>query len=363
MAGLRSSDDRGPVSVSALAAEPALLEIRDLVVHFPLRRHEVARAVDGVSFDLGVGDTLGIVGETGSGKSTVGLTVLHQYRATAGRIVFDGRDITDVAPGDLRVLRREMQMVFQDPYSSLNPRMKVSELVAEPLLVHGLARKGPELTRRTGQLLETCGLPASAMSRYPTAFSGGERQRIAIARALGLAPKLIVADEPTSALDVSIQAQIINLMLDLQERENVSYLFISHNLGVVRQIARRVAIMYAGKVMELGPSPEIFVSPLHPYTHALLSASPVADPRVQRGRRRIVLRGEIPSVVAPPQGCRFNTRCPIAAARCFTEEPPITEVAPRRWAACWRTDEARGLPGAAADECSTEQTRPGASLD
>jgi oligopeptide/dipeptide ABC transporter ATP-binding protein len=347
-------------SSSTVPGEPTearLLEATDLVVRFPLSRDEVVHAVEGVSLHLNRGETLGIVGESGSGKTTIGLTVLRRHQPLHGQIVFEGRDVTNVTGKALRLLRRDMQMVFQDPYASLNPRMRVGDIVSEPLIVHGLARRGPELTQRVAALLETCGLRAAAMSRYPTAFSGGERQRIAIARALALNPKLIVADEPVSALDVSIQAQIINLMLDLQQDKQLSFLFISHNLPVVRQIAHRIMIMYAGKVMELGPAAEIFEQPSHPYTHALLSASPVPNPVVERMRQRIVLRGEIPSVVSPPVGCRFNTRCPIAFERCFTDEPPLVETGPGHWSACWRTGEAVTLPGAIAAKDDVGESR------
>ncbi|HEY4278259.1 MAG TPA: oligopeptide/dipeptide ABC transporter ATP-binding protein, partial [Conexibacter sp.] len=285
-----------------------LLQVEDLVVRFPVGHGRVVHAVEGVTFDIPAGETLGLVGESGSGKSTTGFAILHRHQPTSGTLRFDGRDITHATGKELRALRRDMQIIFQDPYASLNARMKVGDIVAEPLIVHGLAKQGKELRERVGTLLEQCGLRAAAMTRYPNAFSGGERQRIAIARALALHPRLIVADEAVSALDVSIQAQIINLLADLQREQGLSYLFISHNLAVVRNLAHRVMIMYAGKVMELGPVEEIFERPRNPYTLALLSAAPVADPKIERRRERIVLRGEVPSVIAPPTGCRFNTR-------------------------------------------------------
>ena len=334
-------------------AQTPLLAVEDLVVRFPVGHGRLVHAVDGVTFDIAAGETLGLVGESGSGKSTTGFAVLHRHQPTSGRLLFEGRDITHARGKELRALRRDMQIVFQDPYASLNARMKVGDIVAEPLIVHGLAERGDELRERVGTLLEQCGLPAAAMTRYPNAFSGGERQRVAIARALALNPKLIVADEAVSALDVSIQAQIINLLVDLQRQQRLSYLFISHNLAVVRNIAHRVMIMYAGKVMELGPVEDIFERPRNPYTLALLSAAPVADPRIERRRERIVLRGEVPSVVSPPQGCRFNTRCPLAEGRCFDEQPPLEEKAPGQWSACWRI-----APGETAEAVSQTKATP-----
>ena len=322
-----------------------LLQVDDLVVRFAAGRRTTVHAVEGVSFHIDAGETLGLVGESGSGKTTIGFTVLRRYDPVSGRIRFEGQDITDAKGDELRHLRRDMQIVFQDPYSSLNARMKVGEIVAEPLIVHGVAEKGAALSTRVGELLEMCGLPPAAMNQYPSAFSGGERQRIAIARALALRPKMIVADEAVSALDVSIQAQIINLLVDLQRQEKVSYLFISHNLAVVRHIADRIMILYAGKIMELGTTEEIFAEPAHPYTHALLSAAPVADPQIERARERIVLRGEVPNVLQPPSGCVFRTRCPLAIDKCH-EEPPLVEQAPGRFTACWRANEAERLPGA-----------------
>jgi oligopeptide/dipeptide ABC transporter ATP-binding protein len=333
------------VSAGAGSSGEPLLRVEDLVVRFPAGRGEQVHAVEHVSFAIERGQTLGLVGESGSGKTTIGFTVLRRYDPVSGQVFFEGEDVTEVTGERLRALRRDMQIIFQDPYSSLNARMRVGDIVGEPLIVHGLAKKGKALETRVGELLELCGLPAASMTRYPSAFSGGERQRIAIARALALQPKLIVADEAVSALDVSIQAQIINLLVELQREQQVSFLFISHNLAVVRHIADRVMILYAGKLMELGDTTDIFNAPVHPYTHALLSAAPVADPVVERARERIVLHGEVLNVLRPPSGCVFRTRCPLAVEQCATE-PPLVEHRPGRWVACWRADEAKGLPGA-----------------
>jgi oligopeptide/dipeptide ABC transporter ATP-binding protein len=321
-----------------------LLEVEDLVVRFPVGRGQAVHAVEGVSFGIGRGETLGLVGESGSGKSTIGLTILRLYDAVSGTVRFDGQDISTASRAELRRLRAALQFVFQDPFASLNPRMRIVDLVAEPLIVHGVAKRGPELRDRVADLLERCGLPRTAMTRYPTSFSGGQAQRIAIARALALNPRLIVADEAVSALDVSIQAQIINLMVALQREHGLSYLFISHDLAVVRHIAHRIMILYAGKVMELGTTEKIFQGSRHPYTRALLSAAPVADADVERSRERIVLRGEIPSMLAPPSGCVFRSRCPLAIERC-EEAPPLEPQSPGHWSACWRADEATELPG------------------
>ena len=336
------------VGVSEKRREPEprtgepLLRVEGLTVHFPLggawgRRRRVVHAVDDVSFEIRRGETLGLVGESGSGKTTTGRAILRRVPITAGRIWFKGRDITGLRGEELRRLRRDMQLVFQDPYASLNPRMRILDIVAEPLLVHGLVRRTLDAEDRVVELLELVGLPADAVDRYPHAFSGGQRQRIGIARALALEPDLIVADEPVSALDVSIRAQVVNLMQDLQERLGLTYLFIAHDLSVVRHISHRIAVMYAGKLVELADRDEIYRDPRHPYTRALLSAVPIPDPRVQRAGGRTVLRGEIPNPVQPPTGCRFHTRCPIAVERCGAEEPPLEEKGPRHVAACWLT--------------------------
>jgi len=292
-------------------------------------------AVEDVTLSIAPGETLGLVGESGSGKTTLGRAVLRRLTPTSGTIRFDGRDITRISGEELRRLRRRMQLVFQDPYASLNPRMTVLELVAEPLIVHGLVRRPADARERVVELLDRCGLPDDAVDRHPHAFSGGQRQRIGIARALALSPELIVADEPVSALDVSVRAQVVNLLQDLQAELGLSYLFIAHDLSVVRHISHRIAILYAGKLVELAPTERVYESPVHPYTEALLSSVPIPDPPVQRQRRRIVLTGEVPNPIDPPPGCRFHTRCPLAEDRCRTEQPPLVERAPGHVAACW----------------------------
>jgi peptide/nickel transport system ATP-binding protein len=324
----------------------ALLEVRDLRVHFPitegilLERHVGAvRAVDGIDLAVERGETVGLVGESGCGKSTAAKAILRLTEATSGQIVFDGEDITHARGEHLRTLRRRMQMVFQDPYSSLDPRQSVWSIVAEPLRAHGLA-KGAAADQRVRELLDIVGLPADAGSRYPHEFSGGQRQRIGIARALALDPELIVADEPVSALDVSIQAQVINLLEDLQDRLGLTYLVVAHDLAVVRHIADRVAVMYLGKMVEVAPSDDLYTRPLHPYSIALLSAIPIPDPVVESRRERIVLRGDLPSAAAPPPGCRFHTRCPYRQpTRCHDEEPVLRELAAGHTVAChWAED-------------------------
>ncbi|HEX6238874.1 MAG TPA: ABC transporter ATP-binding protein [Acidimicrobiales bacterium] len=297
-------------------------------------RREV-HAVEDVTLSVGAGETVGLVGESGSGKTTFGRAVLRRLTPTSGTIRFGGEDITTTRGEELRRLRKRMQLVFQDPYASLNPRMTVLELVAEPLVVHGLARNPADARDRVVELLERCGLPDDTVDRHPHAFSGGQRQRIGIARALALRPELIVADEPVSALDVSVRAQVVNLMQDLQEELGLSYLFIAHDLSVVRHISHRIAILYAGKLVELAPAERVYDHPVHPYTEALLSSVPIPDPPMQRQRRRIVLTGEVPNPIDPPQGCRFHTRCPLAEDRCRTEQPPLEEKAPGHVAACW----------------------------
>jgi peptide/nickel transport system ATP-binding protein len=295
------------------------------------------RAVEDVSFEIPRGQTLGLVGESGSGKTTTGRAVLRKVPLADGRIVFDGEDITGLKGEPLRRFRRRMQLVFQDPYASLNPRMRVFEIVAEPLLVHNVVKRIRDAEAQVRELLGLVGLSADAMYRYPHAFSGGQRQRIGIARALSLHPEFIVADEPVSALDVSIRAQVVNLLQDLQEQLGLTYLFIAHDLSVVRHISHRIAVMYAGKLVESGTPEQIYDDPKHPYTQALLSAVPIPDPALEKTRRRIVLSGSVPNLADPPSGCRFHTRCPIATDRCREEEPPLTVRAPGHQAACWLT--------------------------
>jgi oligopeptide/dipeptide ABC transporter ATP-binding protein len=317
---------------------PSLLEVTDLTVHFRRRQGlfsgtEVVQAVNGVSFSIGTGETLGLVGESGCGKTTLARAVLRLVEPTSGSVRFGGADVLSLAPKPMRALRRRMQIVFQDPWSSLNPRMRVGDAVREGIEIHRLA-EGAEADRRVAQLLDEVGLPAAAAREYPHAFSGGQRQRIGIARALAVEPDLIVCDEPVSALDVSVQAQVLNLLADVQKRRGLSYLFISHDLAVVRHIAPRVAVMYLGRIVEEGPAERIFTLPKHPYTEALLSAVPVPDPRAER--RRIILEGEPPSPVRPPSGCPFHPRCqhPRKDDTCRTARPDLRELAPGHHAAC-----------------------------
>ena len=318
------------------------MAVDGLTIRFPVGRAGFwgrtpleVHAVEDVSLTVAPGETLGLVGESGSGKTTIGRAVLRRLAPTAGTIRFDGEDITRVTGERLRRLRKRMQLVFQDPYASLNPRMTVLELVAEPLVVHGEARNAADARDRVVALLDQCGLPSDTVDRHPHAFSGGQRQRIGIARALALRPEFVVADEPVSALDVSVRAQVVNLLQDLQGDLGLSYLFIAHDLSVVRHISHRIAILYAGRLVELAPAEALYENPVHPYTEALLSAVPIPDPPAQRARRRIVLTGEIPNPIDPPPGCRFQTRCPLAEERCRQEQPPLTERAPGHVAACF----------------------------
>ena len=330
-------------SVQPAAADTPILQVQDLVVHFPGPRprpyapRATVHAVDGVTLEVGRSETVALVGESGSGKSTIAQAILGLHRPTSGRIQFEGDELMQLRARTRRRRRRHLQMVFQDPASSLNPRMKVGAILAEPMLVHGLAPTRRAASARVQELLALCGLPAEAASRYPHTFSGGQQQRIAIARALALEPKLIVADEPTSALDVSIQAQIINLMMDLQQTLGVSFLLISHDLAVVREMAHRVVVLYAGRIFEAASADDLYERPNNPYSQALLSASPVADPAVERTRKRIVLTGEPPNPISPPSGCRFHTRCPLAQAKCKQAEPPLEQKRPGQWSACWFT--------------------------
>ena len=339
----------GPATGASLDADPAaptggpaLLDARGITVNYRVRnrrggRHRIVSAVDHVDLSVAPGETLGLVGESGCGKTTIGRALIGRVPLSDGRIEFDGRDVTHSSRKEWRALHRDIQLVFQNPYASMNPRMRVRDIIGEPLRVHGIAR-GPELRTQVDELLDMVRLPHSAGDRYPHAFSGGQRQRVVIARALALKPKFVVADEPVSALDVSIQAQIIGLMQDLQRDLGVSYLFIAHNLAVVKHIAHRVAVMYLGHMVEIANKDDLYRTPLHPYTQALLSAAPVPDPTVERPAR-IILSGDPPSAMAPPSGCRFHTRCPLAIAKCAVETPPLIELLPGHRAACWVAQE------------------------
>jgi len=320
-----------------MSVDAPILEVRKLVKHFPVRRGVFRRtvaqvhAVDDVSFDIRPGETLSLVGESGSGKTTTGRCVLRLVEPTSGEVRFEGQDILGLDPGALRKLRRKTQVIFQDPYSSLNPRMKVGSIVAEPLVIHRVGTR-QERAERTAELLAMVGLDPQVRSRYPHEFSGGQRQRIGIARALALNPRFIVADEPVSSLDVSIQAQILNLLVDLQEKLNLSYLFIAHDLRIVEHISDRVAVMYLGKLVEVAPTAELYRSPQHPYTQALLASVPEPDP--QTTKPPPLVQGDPPTPLYPPSGCRFHPRCPVAVERCRNEEPPLVDIGGGHLAAC-----------------------------
>jgi oligopeptide transport system ATP-binding protein len=317
-----------------------LMRVRGLKMYFPIRRGVLqkkvgdVKAVDGLDFDIYTGETLGLVGESGCGKSTTGRSILQLYRPTAGEVDFGGKDLTKLKGEDLRKQRRQMQMIFQDPYASLNPRMTVGSIVSEPLEVHNIGNKS-ERVDRVRELLQVVGLNPYFINRYPHEFSGGQRQRIGVARALAVNPSFIVCDEPISALDVSIQAQVINLLEDLQEKFNLTYLFIAHDLSVVRHISDRIAVMYLGKIMELADRDELYANPMHPYTQALLSAVPIPDPVIEEKRKRIILEGDVPSPANPPKGCNFSTRCPKAMDVCREQEPVFKDYGNGHFAACW----------------------------
>lgn len=322
-----------------MSATPSL-EVRDLVKHFPVhsgllqRQTGAVRAVDGVSFDVPRGETLGLVGESGCGKSTVSRVVLKLIEPTQGKILLGGADVTHLSPGEMWEHRRRIQIIFQDPYSSLNPRLAAGTIVGEPLENFGIAR-GTEKADRVAKLFERVGLRPESMRRYPHEFSGGQRQRLGIAKAIAVNPEVIVADEPVSALDVSVQAQVLNLLIDLQEEYKLTYLFISHDLAVMRHVSRRIAVMYLGRIVELTDKRTLFSTPLHPYTEALLSAAPLPDP-TKKKTRRLTLQGEVPSPMRPPSGCHFHPRCPYALPACRSIDPPLIEVAPGHRVACLR---------------------------
>ncbi len=325
-----------------------ILHVDNLKMHFPITRGIIIqrqvgsiKAVDGVSFDLYRGETLGLVGESGCGKSTTGRAILQLYRPTDGKVVFEGQDLTTMKGSELRRMRRRMQMIFQDPYASLNPRMTVGSIIAEPLEVHNIGGNRKERQERVQELLKIVGLNPYFINRYPHEFSGGQRQRIGVARALALNPAFIVCDEPISALDVSIQAQIINLLEDLQNDLGLTYLFIAHDLSVVRHISDRIAVMYLGKIVELADRDELYENPMHPYTQALLSAVPIPDPQIEKKRQRIILEGDVPSPANPPKGCNFCTRCPRVMDICREKEPAFTDLGDGHYVACFLYDEVK----------------------
>ena len=321
-----------------MAEKRKILEVKHLKKYFPLKKGKFkegdpcVKAVDDITFDLYEGETLGLVGESGCGKSTLGRTIIRLYEPTSGEVIFEGEDVTKKSRKEMRALREEMQFIFQDPYSSLNPRMTVFNILAEPLIAHGKFKRGPELDAYVKDLMDRCGLPSYYCYRYPHQFSGGQRQRIGIARSLALDPSFIICDEPVSALDVSIQSQIINLMKDMQEEKNISYIFISHDLSVVKHISDRVGVMYLGSMMELADKNEIYSNPQHPYTRALIGAIPLPDPTKRKEMK--VIQGEIPSNVNIPKGCKFNPRCPFAKDICREQEPATKEVKPNHFVKC-----------------------------
>ena len=337
-----TTETHGAARPASHASEELLVDVQNLQIYFPvmagfLIQRKVAenKAVDGITFNVKKGETVGLVGESGCGKSTTGRAILQLYKPTGGKVIFDGKDMATLKGEDMRLMRRRMQMVFQDPYASLNPRMSVRDIIGEPLLIHKLGSTA-ERRERVAELMRIVGLNPYYATRFPHEFSGGQRQRIGIARSLAVSPDFIVCDEPVSALDVSIQAQVINLLEELQEQFGLTYLFIAHDLAVVRHISDRVAVMYLGKMMELSGRNEIYDNPLHPYTKALLSAVPIPDPALERKRERIILTGDVPSSLRPPRGCVFHTRCPIAIDDCRQIIPEWREAEPGHWVACHR---------------------------
>lgn len=330
-----------PELASASSSDKALIQVKHLKMYFPVtegilfkRKMLEVKAVDDVSFTIERGETLGLVGESGCGKTTTGRCILQLENPTSGQIIYDGTNIVEQDRKTLNRFREEIQVIFQDPYSSLNPRMKIGEILGEPMKVHGIEPDVQKRNNRIRELLEICGLPAKMSDRYPHEMSGGQRQRVGIARALSMRPKFIVCDEAVSALDVSIQAQVINLLEDLRDEFDLTYLFIAHDLSVVRHLSHRVAVMYLGKMVELSECDDLYENPIHPYTQALLSAIPVPDPKVEDAREHQVLKGEIPSPINPPKGCVFHPRCPMAVERCKQEVPALREIRPNHWAAC-----------------------------
>ena len=329
--------------MTSTTSQENILEVKNLKMWFPVNSRGIIpkhvgdiKAVDDISFEVRQGETLGIVGESGCGKTTVGRSIMQVYDITDGEIVFEGQELSALKAKEMRSMRRRMQMIFQDPYSSLNPRMTAGNIIGEPIQIHNMSNSKEEYAEQVEELLRVVGLNPYMRDRYPHEFSGGQRQRIGIARALAVRPSLIIADEPVSALDVSIQAQVINLLQDLQEQFNLTYMFIAHDLSVVRHISDRIGVMYLGKMVELAERDELYENPLHPYTQALLSAVPIPDPAIERGRERIVLEGDVPSPLRPPSGCRFHTRCPIAIDECSEEDPEFRDVGNDHWAACIR---------------------------
>ncbi len=349
-----STAERGGPGGFYRSGSTPLLSVRDLSVHFPIKRgfvvqREVARvrAVDGVSFDIRPGETLGLVGESGSGKTTAAKAVIQLRKPDSGSIMFEGQELVGLSTSGMRPIRRKMGMVFQDPYGSLNPRMRAGDIVGEPLKVHGLAESGDDYRTQVAGLLVTVGLSPGMAERYPNEFSGGQRQRLGVARAIAAKPSLLILDEAVSALDVSIQAQILNLLQDLQDQYNLAYLFIAHDLAVVRHISDRVAVMYLGRIVETADSKDLYENPLHPYTKALLSAIPTPNPIHERSRDRIILEGDLPSPMNPPSGCHFHTRCPIATDVCSITDPELRRLAPNQEAACLLAAGYGGAPGSA----------------